>query len=129
MRLATAVMIVGVVVVAAAGAASAASRTAYDDCGADDPDRNISGCTLILDGGRGESERNRAIAYVRRGEAWRAKGDLNHAIADFTSAIGLGPDYFSSYALRGRALYAKDELDRAIADYDQAIRFNPNGGF
>src|ERR1700730_12068759 len=125
MRLATAMMIVGVGAVAA-GAACAASRTAHDDCGADDPDRNISGCTLILDDGRGESEHNRAIAFVRRGEAWRAKGDRKLAIADFTSAIGLGPDYFSVYALRGSAWYAKGELDRAIADYDQAIRFTPH---
>jgi len=128
------------VVLAAAAPALAASQTAYVDCKADDPERNIAGCTLIIED-RGESERNRAIACVGRGQAWRAKGDLARAIADFTGAIGLGQDYRAiadftdvirldpnnadAYYARGVAWSTNGDRDRAIGDLSEAVQLRP----
>ena len=48
-------------------------------------------CTRIL-ADVTESKTTRAIAYVNRGLAWEAKGDIDRAIADFTDAITLNPN-------------------------------------
>jgi tetratricopeptide (TPR) repeat protein len=127
MRVPAALMVMCVVTLAAAPA-FALNHTVYEDCSADDPDRNIVGCSSIIDD-RGESATNRAHAYVRRALAYDSKGDFDRAIADFTDAISLGPDNFRAYAARGGAWYFKGELDRAISDFDQAIRSDPEDAF
>src|SRR5215469_8212463 len=85
----SAVVLTGLLIAMAAPAYGATSRD-HADCNADDPDRNIRGCTRIAEDS-GESERNRAIAYVARGLAWRDKDNFDRAIADFTAAIRLDP--------------------------------------
>src|SRR5262245_33795759 len=116
-------MIVGALLLLAAPALGA-SRQAHDDCNAADPDRNIAACTRVLED-RHESKRVRGIAYVGRGLAYSDKGDLNHAIADFTEAIRLNPKDALAYSNRGLTYVNKGEYDRAIADYTAAIRINP----
>jgi tetratricopeptide (TPR) repeat protein len=100
--------------------ATAASQRDRDDCTADDPGRSIAGCTRILQG-RGETAQNRAVAHYNRGNAWRATGDNDRAIADYSEAIRLDPKYASAYNNRGTACRAKGDNDRAIADYSEAI--------
>jgi lipoprotein NlpI len=116
-----------------------------------DPDRQIDGCTNILnDLNNRPSDRGlRALVYYKRGIAWKAKGDLHRAIADHhqafelypkfataeevleraiaddTEAIRLDPKDATAYHYRGDAWKAKGDPDRAIADYDQAIRLDP----
>jgi tetratricopeptide (TPR) repeat protein len=87
-------------------------------------DDQIAGCTAIIES-RGESQRNRVMAYNTRGNAWRSKGDLDRAMADFDQAIRLDPKFAGAYSNRGIVWSAKGDLDRAIADYDQAIRLDP----
>jgi tetratricopeptide (TPR) repeat protein len=60
-----------------------------------------------------------------RGDAYEKKGDLDHALADYTEAIRLHPDWASGFQRRGRLYHLKHDYDRAIADYNQAIRLDP----
>ena len=73
----------------------------------------------------GSSYPKYAPAYNNRGLAWRDKGDLDRAIADYNEAIRLDPKYAFAYNNRGFAWRAKGDLDRAIADYTEAIRLEP----
>ena len=54
------------------------------------------------------------------------KGDYDGAIADFTEAIRLAPNYVYAYKQRGVAYSRKGDYDRAIADFEAALRINPN---
>ena len=71
--------------------------------------------------------RGRAVAYNNRGDAYRATGRSDLAIADFDQAIILDPNYAHAYYNRGNA-YGDDkgDLSRAIADFSETIRLNPN---
>ena len=51
-------------------------------------DQTIAGCTQVIKSGR-ESQRNLATAYFNRALAYGHKGDLDHAIADYTQGIQL----------------------------------------
>ena len=53
--------------------------------------------------------------------------DYYGAIADFTKAIEIDPDYDYAYARRGDVnLYSKKDYYAAIADYTKAIEIDPN---
>lgn len=101
-----------------------ASQKAHDDCNADDPDRNIAGCTRIIED-RGESKRIRGIAYVGRAIAWRQKGDLDRTIADLTQAVRLNPKDALAYNNLGSLWRERGDLDRAIEEFTKGIRINP----
>ncbi len=68
---------------------------------------------------------DKADAYIAQGNAKRAKGDLNGAIADYDRAIELRPNA-KFYTQRGLALAAKGDLEAAIADYNRAVEIKPN---
>jgi tetratricopeptide (TPR) repeat protein len=66
-----------------------------------------------------------AAAYNRRGLAKAAIRDNSGAIADYTLAIGVAPNFYNAYLNRGNLwMYAKD-YQRALADYGKAIEINP----
>ncbi len=56
-----------------------------------------------------------------RGIAFRKAGDSDRAIAEYTKAIELKPDYINAYKNRGNVYSDKGDYDRAIADYTKAI--------
>jgi lipoprotein NlpI len=90
-----------------------------------DWDQQIRSCSTLIQSDR-EPTQNRAIAYYRRGLAYVAKGDPDHAIADYTEAIRLDPKFAQAYGSRGNVyLDDKGDLDRAIADYSEMIRLDP----
>ena len=89
------------------------------------PDDQIAGCTAVIRSGI-PNDKELAALFNYRGVAYKAKGDLDHAIADYTEAIRRDPDHAAAYNSRGIAYKAKGDVDKAIADYDQAIRLNPN---
>jgi tetratricopeptide (TPR) repeat protein len=76
-----------------------------------------------------------AEEYFKRGESFFEKNDYDTAIAEFSDAIRLKPDYAAAYARRGNVYrlrgmkdyggYDKEDWDRAIADCTQAIRLDP----
>jgi hypothetical protein len=56
---------------------SALAETASDCFQKEDLDREIKGCTLLI-----EDNPNEAVGYYNRGVAYRAKADYDRAIAD-----------------------------------------------
>jgi tetratricopeptide (TPR) repeat protein len=112
------------VLMLAAAPALGADRQAHDDCDADDPDRNIAGCTLIIED-NAEGETMHGVAYVARGLAWQAKGNLDRALADYSEAIRANPKDALAYNNRGLLWREKGDADRAIADLTEAIRIDP----
>jgi len=64
--------------------------------------------------------------YLKRGEDLSGVHDFDQAIADYTTAIQLKPDYAEAYNDRGFAYYLKGDAERAIADYTRAIELRPN---
>jgi len=77
----------------------------------------ISGCE--------QPKEEQAIDAVHRGEAYFNKGEFDKAIADFTEAIRLNPEYDLAYIVRGLAYSEKGEHGRAITDYTDAIALDP----
>jgi tetratricopeptide (TPR) repeat protein len=72
------------------------------------------------------SNNAQVFAYFNSGNANKNKGLYDQAIADYTQAIRLDPNYAAVYNNRGNAYDDKGDNDRAIADYTQAIRLDPN---
>ena len=52
--------------------------------------------------------------------------DYYGAIADYTKAIEIDPNYVRAYAFRGDAKRLLNDYNRAIADYTKAIEIDPN---
>jgi len=65
-------------------------------------------------------------ALLKRGNAYRDKGELDQAIADFTSALKIKPNFAEALSSRGTVYYFKDEYDKAIEDYTAALKIKPN---
>src|SRR5262245_59128880 len=63
--------------------------------------------------------------YLKRGEAAASAHEYDRAIADYTTAIQLQPDYAEAYNDRGFAYYLKGDVEHAIADYTRAIELRP----
>jgi tetratricopeptide (TPR) repeat protein len=61
-----------------------------------------------------------------RGEDKYQKGDYQGAIATYTQAIALNPNYAQAYHNRGNARSKLGDNQGAVADYNQALRINPN---
>ena len=64
--------------------------------------------------------------YIRQGFDYADKGDYERAIAAYTEAIKLDPDYAPAYLSRGWTYYGQSDYKQAIADYNQAIELDPN---
>jgi tetratricopeptide (TPR) repeat protein len=56
-----------------------------------------------------------------RGNSYTAKGDFDHAIADFSRQIEIEPDNADAYRYRSAAYARKQNHEAALADYDRAI--------
>lgn len=100
---------------------AAAEQACYSKRG----EEAIAACTRDIESL--PTARGRAVAYNNRGDAYRASGNSDLAIADFDQAIVLDPNYAHAYYNRGNA-YGDDKGDssRAIADFSETIRLNPN---
>ncbi len=65
------------------------------------------------------------LAYLGRGLIYDTMGNTDEAIADYTQAIKLNPQYSTAYYNRAVAYETQNKLDEAIADYTQAIALDP----
>jgi tetratricopeptide (TPR) repeat protein len=83
----------------------------------------IAGCTALLEGEL--PQKYRPYAFNDRAIAFQAERDYARAIADYTGAIRLKPDFAHAWYNRGTAHQAQGDYDRAIADYTEAIRLQP----
>jgi len=70
-------------------------------------------------------EPNNAIAYVNRGAAFEAQGDLDAAAADYQAAIDINRNYADAYFGRGNVRRSRGDLDGAMADFDLTTRLRP----
>jgi tetratricopeptide (TPR) repeat protein len=87
-------------------------------------DERVASCSeLLLSGSL--SDKSTVIAYYNRGIAYQAKGREDLAIADYTAALRIDPNYADAYYNRGNVYQAKGQEDLAIADYTAAQRANP----
>ncbi len=112
---------------ALAVSATGCGQDQYSDCNQiADPDRQIRGCTQIIERGKRERREYRAIAYNNRGIAYQEKGEVDRAIADFTTAIKFNPNDAEAYNNRSTAYVYKGDYDRAIADYRKALAIDPS---
>ncbi len=66
-----------------------------------------------------------AEAYNDRGNERAAAGDNQGAIADFTEAIKLQPNYAEAYKNRGGLRWSLGNKQGALADFNQVIQLNP----
>ncbi|QND72212.1 tetratricopeptide repeat protein [Tardiphaga robiniae] len=67
-----------------------------------------------------------ALLYSGRGLTRGSSGDMEGAIADFSTAIRLDPKYALAMTFRGNVYLARKEFGKALADYDAALRLSPN---
>jgi tetratricopeptide (TPR) repeat protein len=66
-----------------------------------------------------------AEAHVNRAKSLFAKGDLAGAIASYSDAIKVKPEWAEAYLKRGVALRMQGALDKAIEDFDKATALDP----
>lgn len=94
------------------------------DCGSGPPERVIPACAKAIDDAQ-TSPADRVKALKWRGVAYFRKGDLEHAVADFSKATELDPKDADSFNNLGLARQWRGEFDQAIASYDRAIDLEP----
>ena len=69
-----------------------------------------------------------AETYFNRGLAKLELKDYYGAIADYTRAIELNPQYADAYNNRGYAKSNLKDYNGAIADMNEALRLDPDNG-
>jgi Flp pilus assembly protein TadD len=69
---------------------------------------------------------NNYAAHTYYGNALATSGDIPGAIAEYTEAIRIRPDYPEAHNNIGPALAAQGKLDDAISHFTEAIRLRPN---
>ena len=69
---------------------------------------------------------NLALTYFSRAVVYGRKREDDLAIADYTTAIELKPEYADAYTNRGIGYRRKGQYDKAIADYNRALQIKPN---
>ncbi|HKG20638.1 MAG TPA: tetratricopeptide repeat protein [Blastocatellia bacterium] len=72
---------------------------------------------------------NYALAYYKRGNERKERGDLAGALSDYTRAVDLDSNLPQVYNNRGNTLKAMGDYEAAIKDYDRAIEINPRFAF
>jgi lipoprotein NlpI len=87
-------------------------------------DEQIAACTRVIQSGRWSGQAL-ARVYARRGIAYRAKGDLDRATADYHEVIRLDRKLPEAYLELGLAYLYRGNLARAFAEVRQASEFHP----
>jgi tetratricopeptide (TPR) repeat protein len=67
-----------------------------------------------------------AVAHLEKGKIFNGRKDYDTALAEFTEAIRIDPNYAEAYYWRGLVHENKGDYDREIADATQALRINPD---
>jgi tetratricopeptide (TPR) repeat protein len=66
------------------------------------------------------------MAYYDRGVEYYKLNQVDKAIDDYTSAIGINPNYKEAYYDRGVVYGSIGQWDKAISDYSRTIEISPN---
>lgn len=67
-----------------------------------------------------------AQGYLGRGMAQEARGELEAAAADYSTAIDLQPQGGAGYLLRARVRHRQGRVEEALADLSEQLRRDPN---
>lgn len=89
-----------------------------------DPAARVKLCTKVVDS-TSEIDEIRAEALLNRGLAHAASEQDPDAVADYTAAIRLNPEYGALYQSRGEAVFRMGDGKKAIADFTAAIDLDP----
>lgn len=84
------------------------------------PGVRIPACTHLINASE-MTPADRAQAFESRADAYRRKGDLVRAIADYDQAIKLKPGYFPALYGRATAYLRNGDLGRARADFGRVF--------
>jgi lipoprotein NlpI len=88
-------------------------------------DLKVKGCSALIQAVKSTgSERSLAELHTNRGIAYRRKGQVDRAIAEYTAATKIDPKYAPAYLNRGYAYGVKSDLDHALADISKAVELN-----
>jgi lipoprotein NlpI len=101
--------------------AGVAAADDLDTCAKASGDTAIAACSRAIE----LKTHDLAALFYHRGHEYKTKGDLDHAIADYSEAIRLDPKDADAYNNRGNVYLDKGDLDRAMADYTEAIGLDP----
>src|SRR2546429_9233328 len=77
-------------------------------------EQQVSGCTALIESGN-YTGKNLAIVFYDRGIAYYAKKDYESAIADYTAAIRLDPNYALAFNNRRSEYHPVKDDDRSSA--------------
>jgi len=88
------------------------------------PEARIAACTQLIHTGQLTPE-NLAIAYYDRGIDDSLDKLPDQAMADYTKAIAINPNYADALYNRGDLYRNKGLYDQAIADYTKSIAIEP----
>jgi len=84
----------------------------------------VLACSRVLADTR-ISTKVRALAHIKRGEAYIMKADRERALPEYEESIKLDPTNWEGYNGRGTLLFKLNQVDRAFADYNKATELNP----
>ena len=76
---------------------------------------------LILIPVRGQN----AKKFYKSGEDFYEAGSYTDAITQFTSAVGINPNYKEAYYMRGLSYIQMKEFEKAVDDFNRAVVFDP----
>jgi tetratricopeptide (TPR) repeat protein len=105
-------------------AVTATKADDWSDCKSGAVSTVEAACSAIIEKAEG-SPVDLAIAYTRRGDLHRNRGQLEQALADFAAALLLDPDSVEAYLDRGVTYRDQNRLDEAMADLDRAVQLAP----
>ena len=89
--------------------------------------KSLVGVNLFVPGNAISIAQNtEAAAYKRSGKDKFDRRDYQGAIADYTRAISLDPNYATAYHNRGNSYRKLRDYSAAIADFNRAISLDPN---
>lgn len=88
-------------------------------------DQTIEGCDGVIAATGNGAQSDLATSYNNRGYAYNRKAQYDRAIADYSEAIRLKPDYALALNNRGIAYENTSDFNRALEDFEQALRIQP----
>jgi len=83
-------------------------------------------CAATLGNTAETNQSDAAQILLSRGDELMGRGEYNEAIAQYTKAIELRPDFAEAYNNRGYAVYSKYDGSDPLADLNRAIELRPN---
>ena len=119
-----ALALLAAITAALVAAAPAHADENSDRCFKDEGEAAIAACTRAIQSGKFSGEPLAAI-YHNRAIELRRDGDYDRAIADYSQAVRLEPEFTGAYAGRGLAHEGKGEIEKAKTEYRKALAVAP----